>query len=221
MGRSQEAYALLIAAALRQKGDEIRHLIGPAVKAKDVTIFEKTRSLLPPDFPVMIISVTEHAPRSFLPPSRRLLENPFYEAHSPGFLILIRHNLIRSDWCEFSVISGTENLRTGCAWYELTELGFAFARRVISPQGPVVPLKMILYSEFRSNDWLPRSCISGRIEDERGVASRSSDLMCEFPASNFLTGSRCSDAASRPTKPLFSYQSRVKLLSTGEVRHQN
>jgi hypothetical protein len=136
-GNRRQRMGFSASATLRGREDELRHFIGPAVRKKDISIFEKARSLLPADFPVMIMSVSENKPRAFLPVSRKLLENPFYEANQAGFLILMRQALIRGDWCEFSAVYGAENSVTFCSWYELTELGFAFARRVIQPVGPV------------------------------------------------------------------------------------
>jgi hypothetical protein len=119
-------------ARLIDEQEAIKPLLLKAIEAQDQGIFEELRRFMPEGYPLLVSKIVKSkaSARSVRPVS--VFEEEFYSKNFAGFEILKKQDLIEENGTGFSWRTDTGEAPLGISWFVLTELGYAFVKRIVT-----------------------------------------------------------------------------------------
>jgi hypothetical protein len=112
---------------------EVRRLVGEAIEAKDQGIFDQLKRFFPDGYPLIIVRVGKGIATETANRPDKIVESEFFKQNATGFELLKKNELIQESSAGLSWNPRTGEQPLFVGWCTLTELGFAFVKRILGP----------------------------------------------------------------------------------------
>ena len=110
---------------------EVRRLVTAAIEANDKTIFDRLKAFFPEGYPLIITRVGKGIATATANRPDKILRDEFFKQNTTGFELLKKNELIAEGAAGIGWNQNAGELPMFVGWYTLTELGFAFVKRIL------------------------------------------------------------------------------------------